>query len=319
MKRGWRLYLLLIAALLVSCAIGLGIGAVHLSPGDLFAPGVGQLRLARVLLTVVVGAGLSVAGVIFQALLRNPLAEPYVLGASSGAGLAAAMVILMGWSVAGAWVLPGGAFVGSILTVALVYALARGSGGALPIHSLLLAGVVVGAVLSSLLMFVVSIAPPERVHNVMWWLLGNLQIFDWGLLRAATVLVVCGLGITILLARDLNLMTLGEESAAHLGLNVNQSRVLFFILASLITGAVVAAAGLIGFVGLIVPHSVRLAIGPDHRRLAPASALVGATFLVLADAFARTIMAPTEIPIGVVTACLGGPFFLFLLKRKRPV
>jgi iron complex transport system permease protein len=223
----------------------------------------------------------------------------------------------MGWSMAGSWVLPGGAFVGSILTVALVYALARGSGGTLPIHSLLLAGVVVGAVLSSLLMFVVSVAPPERVHNVIWWLLGNLQIFDWGLLRAAAVLVACGLGITILLARDLNLMTLGEESATHLGLNVNQSRVLFFVLASLITGAVVAAAGLIGFVGLIVPHSVRLAIGPDHRRLAPASALVGATFLVLADAFGRTIMAPVEIPIGVVTACLGGPFFLFLLKQKR--
>ncbi len=319
MKRSWAIYCILLVALLAACAIGVGTGAVHLSLAELFSPGVGELRLARVLLTVVVGAGLSIAGVIFQALLRNPLADPYVLGASSGAGLAAATVILLGWSVAGAWVLPGAAFAGSLLTVILVYALARGAGGALPIHSLLLAGVVVGAVLSSLLMFLVSVAPPERIHNVMWWLLGNLQVFDWGLLRAAAVVVSAGLAAAIILARDLNLMTLGEESAAHLGLNVEQTKTLFLVLASLITGAVVAAAGLIGFVGLIVPHSVRLALGPDHRRLVPASALAGATFLVLADAFGRTVMAPLEIPIGVVTAALGGPFFLFLLKRRRPV
>ena len=317
MRQGRIIYAILLLLLLLACAIGLGTGAVSISFAQLLEPGVGQLRLARVLLTVVVGAGLSVAGVIFQALLRNPLADPYVLGASSGAGLAAAGIILLGWGFRGVWILPGGAFAGALLTVILVYALARGARGSLSVHSLLLAGVVVGAVLSSLLMFLVTIAPPERIHNVIWWLLGNLQIMDWNLLQVVALLVGCGLGLSLLLARDLNLITLGEESAAHLGMKVEQSKILFFVLASLITGAVVASAGLIGFVGLIVPHTVRMLIGADHRRLLPAAALAGATFLVLADALGRSLLAPLEIPIGVVTALVGGPFFLLLLRRKQ--
>ena len=320
MRNNWRIHAVLLSALVGACAIGLSTGAVHLSWQEIFSPGVGRMRLARVLLSVVVGAGLSVAGVIFQALLRNPLAEPYVLGASSGAGLAAALAILLGLSASalGAWALPITAFAGAMATVVLVYTLARSAraGGAMSIFSLLLSGVVVGSVLGSLLMFLVSVAPPERVHNIMWWMLGNLQVFDWALLRAVAALVCCGLIVTMLLGRDLNVIAMGEESAAHLGLNPERSKLVLFALGSLITGAVVSAAGLIAFVGLIVPHSVRLALGPDHRRLVPASAIAGATFVVLADALGRTVLAPVEIPVGVVTSVLGGPFFLLLLKRR---
>lgn len=273
--------------------------------------------MARILLAVIAGAALSVAGVVFQALLRNPLAEPYVLGVSSGAGLGAAFAIVLQISMLGVWTLPTMAFVSAVGTIFLVYTLARRAGGAVPIHTLLLSGVIVSAVFGSILMFTISVCPSENLHNVVWWLLGNLQIFDWSLLRVVSLVVICCLLVTVLFARDLNVMTLGEEPAAHLGLNVEQTKRMFFLIASLMTGATVAACGLIGFVGLIVPHSVRLAIGPDHRRLVPASALVGAAFLVLADSFARTVIAPIEIPIGVVTAFLGGPFFLFLLRRKR--
>jgi iron complex transport system permease protein len=213
--------------------------------------------------------------------------------------------------------MPGMAFAGALATIVLVYALAESGGGAIPAYTLILSGAIVNAVLVSLLMFLVSIAPSEDLHNVVWWLLGNLQVFDWKLLRVVGVVVAAGLLVCTLLSRDLNLMTLGEEAAAHLGLNVEQSRKLFFVVASLMTGATVAACGLIGFVGLIVPHTMRLILGPDHRRLVPASALAGAAFLTLADSFARMVIAPREIPIGVITSLLGGPFFLILLRRKK--
>jgi len=316
-KKSWKIYAVLVAALGGACVLSLFAGAVRVPVEDFFQSGVIQLRLARILLAIIAGAGLSAAGVVFQALLRNPLAEPYVLGVSSGAGLGAALAILLGLSALSTWMLPGMAFVGALATILLVYALARQTSGAVPANTLLLSGVVVGAVLGSMLMFVVSICPSQNLHSVVWWLLGNLQIFDWALLRAVAIVVMCGLSVTVLLARDLNVMTLGEEPASHLGLHVEKAKKLFFLVASLMAGATVAACGLIGFVGLIVPHTVRLAIGPDHRRLVPASALAGAAFLVLADSFARTVIAPREIPIGVVTAFLGGPFFLFLLRRRK--
>jgi len=308
---------ILLLALAAVCLVSLFAGAASLPAGALWHSGIFQLRLARTAISVVAGAGLSVAGVIFQAILRNPLAEPYVLGVSSGAGVGAALAIVLGLSAAGVWMLPAMAFAGALSTILLVYALARTPAGAVPIQTLLLSGVVVSAVLSNMLMFVVSVAPSEKLHSVVWWLLGSLQIFDWGLLQIVSAVVAVGLAVSIFLARDLNLMALGEEPAAHLGLDVEQTRKLFFLLASLMTGATVAACGVIGFVGLIVPHSVRLVIGPDHRRLVTASALAGAAFLVLADSVARTAIAPRELPIGVITALLGGPFFLVLLKRRR--
>ena len=323
-KNAWLIYTLLLVSLIAASGMSLFTGAVNVPVGEMFSSGIIHLRIARILLAVVVGAGLSVAGVVFQALLRNPLAEPYVLGVSSGAGLGAASAILIGIGAFGAWTLPLMAFVGALVTILLVYALARGPNGVVPVQTLLLSGVIVSAVLGSLLMFLVSVSSSENLHNVVWWLLGNLQIFDWGLLKVVSAVVAAGLLITVLFARNLNVMTLGEEPAAHLGLDVEQTKKIFFLVASLMTGATVAACGLIGFVGLIVPHTVRLLIGPDHRRLVPASALAGATFLVLGDSFARTAISffsggsnPTEIPIGVVTAFLGGPFFLFLLRRRK--
>ena len=316
-KKSLAVYGVLLLALVAACLVSLFVGAVPLPANDVWHSGIFRLRLARTALGVVAGAGLSVAGVIFQAILRNPLAEPYVLGVSSGAGLGAALAIVLGLSAAGAWTLPATAFAGALGTILLVYALARTPTGTAPVQTLLLSGVVVSAVLGSILMFVVSVAPSEKLHGIVWWLLGDLQVFDWGLLHIVSAVVAVGLAVSVLFARDLNLMALGEEPAAHLGLDVEWTKKLFFLLASLMTGATVAACGLIGFVGLIVPHTVRLVAGPDHRRLVPASALAGAAFLVLADSVARTVIAPREVPIGVITAMLGGPFFLGLLRRRK--
>ena len=316
-KKSLALHGVLLLALGAACLVSLLAGAAPLPAEDVWRSGIFQLRLARTVLCLVAGAGLSAAGVIFQAVLRNPLAEPYVLGVSSGAGLGAALAIVFGLSAAGVWTLPAAAFAGALATIVLVYALARTAAGTAPVQTLLLSGVVVSAMLGSVLMFVASIAPSEKLHGVVWWLLGSLQVFDWGLLRVVSAVIVAGLVPSAIFARDLNLMALGEEPAAHLGLDVEWTKWLFFLLASLMTGAAVAACGIIGFVGLIVPHTVRLAIGPDHRRLVMASALAGAVFLALADSVARTILAPREVPIGVVTAMLGGPFFLVLLKRRK--
>jgi iron complex transport system permease protein len=315
--KNWVLYLILSAILVAVCGFALVTGAVHVPWDQMLGSGIVRLRVARILLAMIAGAALSVAGVVFQALLRNPLAEPYVLGVSSGAGLGAAMTIFLGLMFFGAWTVPFMAFAGAMITIMMVYALAREPNGTVPVQTLLLSGVIVGAVMGSILMFVVSISSAENLHSEIWWLLGNLQVFDWRLLRVVSAVVVLCLVLTFLFSRALNVMTLGEEPAAHLGLHVERTKTLFFIFASLMTGATVAACGLIGFVGLIVPHSVRLIVGPDHRKLVPASALVGAAFLVLADCLARTVLAPVEIPIGVVTAFFGGPFFLYLLRRRK--
>lgn len=316
-ESNWLIFGVLLAVLVVACVASLFAGAVWVPVDEMLGSVIVELRVARFLMAIVAGAGLSVSGVIFQALFRNPLAEPYVLGVSSGAGLGAAIAILLNLAAFSMWSIPAIAFAGALGTIFLVYGLSRDRSGAAPVHTLLLSGVMVNAVFGSLLMFLVSLSTSDALHNVIWWLLGSLQVLEWSLLPAPAIVVACGLVVTVVLSRDLNVLTLGEEPAAHLGLNVERTKTLFLLLASLMTGATVAACGLIGFVGLIVPHSVRLAIGPDHRRLVPASALAGAIFLVMADSFARTVMAPTEIPIGVVTALLGGPFFFILLRRKK--
>ncbi len=313
----WIIYSFLLAVLTAACFLSLFAGAVRIPIDEMFTSGIIRLRVARIILAIVVGAGLSVSGAIFQALLRNPLAEPYILGVSSGAGLGATSAIVLGVGAISIWSIPAMAFCGSIITILIVYRLAREPNGVVPVYTLLLAGVIVNAALSSVLMFIVSTSASDELHSVIWWLLGNLQIFDWQLLQLVSVVILLCLSAVCLMSHKLNIITLGEEPAAHLGLNVEATKKIFFLLASLMTASAVAACGLIGFVGLIIPHCVRLAIGPDHRRLVLASAISGAIFLILADSFARTIIAPTEIPIGVVTTFIGGPFFLFLLKRKK--
>ncbi len=275
-----------------------------------------KLRLGSVLLAAVAGAGLSVAGAVLQGVLRNPLADPYVLGMSGGAGLGYGLVVITGAVWLGSWVLPAGAFAGALATMVLVYLLAK-TGNTIPVTTLLLAGVIMGAMTGAMLMFIVSIGSYEQMHDLLWWMLGNVQVTDWKLPVLVGVATAVGVVLAWVFSRELNVMVLGEEEASFLGVRVELAKKLFFVVASLMTGAVVSVCGLIGFVGLIVPHAVRLAIGPDNRKVIPASAVVGAGCLILANTFALGIIAPQVLPIGVVTAFLGGPFFIYLLRRRR--
>jgi iron complex transport system permease protein len=276
-----------------------------------------EWRLPRIFIACVVGAGLALAGVVFQALLRNPLADPYILGVSSGGSLGAVIAIVLGISrIKGLSILPFFAFVGALSTMFLVYNIAR-IGGRVPTHTLLLAGVIVNAFFSAIIMFLVSILRADDTHKFLLWSMGDLSPTETRPTLISMALIALG-GIALYChARSFNLFSLGEESAAQLGVEVERVKKIAFVLASLITGAAVSSCGIIGFVGLIVPHIVRMTIGADHRVLMPASALTGASLLVIADTIARTIIAPTEIPVGVVTAMCGGPFFIYLLRRKR--
>jgi iron complex transport system permease protein len=276
-----------------------------------------QVRLPRVILAALVGASLAVAGTAFQGLLRNPLADPYTLGVSSGAAAAAAFTIVFGVTYAGTglFVLPVAAFLGGLITVILVYRIAL-STGRLMIHTLILAGIIVGSFMSALLMFFIALAG-DGVHQILAWLMGSLAFKGWGQIWMLALFLAIGLTAILALSRDLNLLVCGEESAQQLGSNTEQTKKLLLLAATLITGGAVAAAGTIGFVGLVVPHVMRLLVGPDHRVLVPLSAIAGGLFLVLADTAARTVLAPVELPVGVVTATLGAPFFLFLLISKR--
>ena len=318
MRRRADLFLALAPlGLLAVAAAGVMLGPERLSPGELFGEAgrnILENRVPRVLLAAAVGASLSVAGVLFQAILRNPLADPYVLGASSGAGLGAALAIL---ALLGTWAVAGAAFAGAMAATFVVYRLAL-VGGRIPRMTLLLSGVVVGYLLGGALFFIVNLNR-GRLNDVMWWLMGSLQATEPGLVTAVWVCMVLGTAGAWLFSRDLDLLSLGEEQAEHLGLSPERAKTVFFGLGSLLTGAAVAASGLIGFVGLVVPHLVRLIIGPGHRRLVPCSALAGAIFLVIVELVSRTALPGEEIPVGVVTAFAGGPFFLWLLRRQRKV
>jgi iron complex transport system permease protein len=274
-----------------------------------------SLRLGRFFMGMMVGAALSASGTVFQAILRNPLAEPYVLGVSGGAGLGAALSILVGGGLLGAVGLPLTAFVFSVLTLMAVYGIAN-QGGVPSVYSLILSGVIVSAICSSVIMFLVSTADIDGMHTVVWWMLGNLQPGSWSEQMVSLLLITGALAGLWLLAPALNVLTLGREMAHYQGLNAGFVTMSSLLLATLLAATAVSMGGMIGFVGLIVPHVMRAVFGPDHRWLVPASAIGGGTFLVLCDSLARTLMAPIEIPVGVVTALAGGPFFLIVLRRK---
>ena len=275
-----------------------------------------DLRFPRILLAIVVGAALGASGTAVQAVLRNPLADPYLLGLSGGAALGAVLVLVTGASQATPLLLPAAAFAGAALAVVTVWRLATGA-GALPPTALILSGVVVSAFCSALVMFLTSIAPAGRVQGALFWLMGSLVSPPPGILPVAAGGVAIGVGVLALSGHQLNALSLGEDTAAQLGLEVGRARAKLFLAASLATGAAVSASGLVGFVGLVVPHALRSLVGADHRLLVPASALAGAAALVLADTAARSILPPAEIPVGVVTALFGAPFFLVLLRRRR--
>jgi len=275
-----------------------------------------QLRLPRTLLGVLVGGGLALAGATFQALLRNPLAEPYILGISGGASVGAVSVLALGWVGLGSWSLPLAAFAGALLAIVLVFRVATATGRAIDVRVLLLAGVVVAAFFSACIAFILSISSARTVQSAVLWIMGSLANASWQSVLLATVYTVPAAIVLIGLARPLNLMAIGEETAHYLGANVEGVKRNALVIAALITAAGVAVAGVIGFVGLVVPHGIRLLIGSDHRVVLPLSFLGGAAFLTLADLIARLALEPIEIPIGVITAFVGVPIFLVLLRRS---
>ncbi|MEI8033349.1 MAG: iron ABC transporter permease [Chlorobiaceae bacterium] len=276
-----------------------------------------SLRLNRLMMGAMTGAALSSSGVIFQALLRNPLAEPYVLGVSGGAGLGATLCILLSSGIFVTLGLPVVAFFSAVLTLMLVYTIAgQGSSGQPSVYSLILSGVIVSSVSSSIIMFLVSTASIEGMHSVIWWMLGSLQPVPAGQQILSATMIIGAIACSWLLAPRLNALALGREMAHYQGLRADRVLAMGLLLGTLLAATSVALSGMIGFVGLIVPHVMRALFGPDHRKLLPLAAIGGGTFLVLCDAIARTIFAPVEIPVGVVTALAGGPFFLIILQRR---
>jgi len=274
-----------------------------------------RVRLPRALLAALVGGGLALAGASFQALIRNPLADPYILGVSGGAAFAAiiGMIIAASYSFAP---VPVFAFAGALAAIFLVLAVAR-TRGRLPVITLLLAGVVVNAFFSALVMFLLSVASSRHLPSAIYWMMGQISSKNYSTIGMVAVYYFPAVLALFGLSRDFNLFALGEEPAQQLGVNVERSKLLAFVAASLITAVAVSVSGLIGFVGLMVPHIIRLIFGPDHRLLLPASFLFGAAFLTICDLAARMVIAPAELPVGVITAILGGPFFIWLLGRRR--
>jgi iron complex transport system permease protein len=277
-----------------------------------------QVRLPRVLLAFFVGGSLAMVGVALQALLRNPLADPFIIGISSGAALGAAIALLfgVGFSVWSLSALPVYAFAGALLALLIMYRISI-SGHGFSIYTLLLAGVVLNAIFSAFIMFLTTVADPNRAFGMYAWLMGSLTGPDFSTLGILALYLGIGLLVLGTQAQSLNLLTLGEETARSLGVEVERVKKLVFVAAALLTGAVVSFSGIIGFVGLIVPHAVRLVFSADHRLLLPVAGCVGGIFLMAADTVARTALSPGEFPVGVVTALVGGPVFLFLLTTRN--
>ena len=273
------------------------------------------IRLPRILMAGAVGTALGVAGATYQGLFRNPLADPYLIGVAQGAALGAVVGFVLPLTFGGVYLIPILAFLGAVAAVSFVYLIAR-VGKTLPMTTLILAGVAIGSVLMSITTYLTMISP-DKVHGILSWLMGSFSISSWDQLKLISPYIAIGLGVIFLYARPLNVMQLDEEQAQQLGINVERTKIILMASATLITAMAVCFVGIIGFVGIIVPHTVRLIWGPDHRLLLPLSAIAGAILLILADTASRTMMAPSEISVGVITAFLGAPFFLFLLRRKK--
>jgi len=274
-----------------------------------------SIRLPRVIMAGLTGAALGVAGATYQGLFRNPLADPYLIGVAQGASLGAAVGFVVPWIFLGIYLVPLLAFVGALIAVSIVYLTAR-VGKALPVTTLILAGVAIGAFFVSITSYL-TLLSPDKTHGIVAWLLGSFSMTEWGQVVLVAPVIVLGVLAVTLFARPLNVMQLDEEQAQQLGIHVERTKIILLVISTLITAAAVCFVGIIGFVGIIVPHAVRLIWGPDHRMLLPLSALAGAVLLILADTASRTIMAPSEIQVGIITAFLGAPFFIFLLRRKK--
>ncbi|MAR91440.1 MAG: iron ABC transporter permease [Pseudomonadota bacterium] len=334
-SRPWLLLILLAGLLLVSVLASLSQGSLAVTPTELWqvfsdrlqgqATGttqdlvIWQIRLPRVTLSVLVGACLALSGALVQGLFRNPLADPSLIGVSGGAAVGAALAIVLGGSVgglAGAWTVPLLAFVGGTLVTALVYRLGVGPLGT-SVATMLLAGVAINAMTSAFISFLATTAEDVRLRNLVYWLMGSFNVASWQKVLWVAPFTLMSMLMIPALWRGLNALLLGESEARHLGFAVERLRRWVIVLAALTVGVSVAAVGVIGFVGLVVPHIVRMLLGPDHRWLLPAATLLGAALLSLADLAARLLVEPLELPIGVLTAVLGAPFFLFLVMQRR--
>lgn len=324
---------LMIFILLALSLVAVSVGSVSIEPGRVltffFGPLTGQsplsseeeliicsVRLPRIVFAGIVGAALSLGGVVFQAILRNPLADPYILGISGGAALGAIIGIVIG---AGAFYLgiPLLAFAGALATVFIVFMMAGKTRGPLLDNSLLLSGVVVNAFFSAAILFFLSIVNSMELHSITFWLMGDLSHASAREILVAALCLLSGFVLLYAQARKLNLIVQGEETAEHLGVHVARTKKWLMVITSLMIAVAVSLAGIIGFVGMMVPHLMRLVFGSDHRLILPVCALFGASFLIAADTVARVLLAPAELPVGVVTALCGAPYFIFLLKRKR--
>jgi iron complex transport system permease protein len=307
-------------------ALSVSVGAAPLPLGRVLAALTGgadattrtivfELRLPRAALAIVAGGGLAVSGAVFQALLRNPLAEPYVLGISGGAAVGGVTVLVLGLGRLVPWVMPVGAFAGAVLAIVLVFRIAVRVGRALDTRVLLLAGVVTGAFFNAVILLLLTIADFESFRSAVFWMMGSLAGASWASLGIVAGYLLPAVAVLFALARPLNLLALGEETALYLGTRVERVKVAAYIVASLAVAATVALCGVIGFIGLIVPHALRLLWGNDHRLLLPGSFLAGGAFLLAADTAARTVASPAELPVGVITALVGVPLFIALLTR----
>jgi len=320
--------LMLLGALVLAGAVG----AVRVSPGEIISASTAiftgtdslsagefiwlRVRLPRIILSAVVGASLAISGTVLQGLFRNPMAEPYIIGVSSGGALGATLVLMFGQGLMFLSLsLPVFAFLGALAATGLVYGLSRVD-GRISTTTLLLSGIAVSSFVSALIALLMTLHG-EDLYAVFFWLMGSFSARNWGHVRMILPFFVVGFAVSFFYYRELNVMLLGDDKAAHLGVDLEKAKPVLLAATALLAGAAVSVSGLIGFVGLIIPHIVRLIIGPDHKTLIPAAALGGAFFLLVADIIARTVLAPTEIPIGIVTSLFGAPFFIYLLRTRR--
>jgi iron complex transport system permease protein len=275
-----------------------------------------EIRLPRILIAGLVGASLAVAGTAMQGIFRNPMASPYILGLSSGAAFGASLAIVLGFSlISGEFAVPAMAFLFCFITLFIVYAISRTKMG-IPVTTLLLAGIAVGSLFNALVSLMMYF-DGESLSSIVYWMMGGLWTSNWNQVWVTLPLIGIGSIALLFYSSELNLMMVGEEHATNLGVNVKRCRLVILVLSSLVTAAAVSVSGIIGFVGLIVPHTLRIILGPDNRILMPASLLFGAIFMISMDTIARTILSPAELPVGIITALLGAPFFLYLLRSRK--
>ncbi|MBM7614411.1 FecCD family ABC transporter permease [Alkaliphilus hydrothermalis] len=276
-----------------------------------------NIRLPRILLSFIVGFGLSVVGVALQGLLKNPMADPFIMGTSSGAALGAAIAILLKLNMAflGVGIISVFAFFGALLATFIVYQLAKVK-NKVPVTTLLLGGIAVGQLFTAMMSFIMVISSKD-VTSIVYWTMGSFSSRGWNHIQVAVLPIFLGTAIIYIFAKDLNILLLGESTAQNTGVEVEKVKGIILAISALVTAFAVSVSGIIGFVGLIIPHIVRMLVGPDHRILIPASGLLGGIFLIVADTLARTMISPTEIPVGIITALAGGPFFIYLLRNSK--